>query len=199
MATMMYVFTLLGLPENKIPTGFAKEVLIDFINTYHSKLKYDEIKEAFSLAITGQLDVRTDLYNQVFNAELFGRIIASYKRHKYEKAKEIKPFVQIEEKRRETLTDEQSYDLFIKQITESKKMPFIWAWDKLFLHLEKIGEIEDTNEEKRIFIECFKLKLQAEIKDKKKYNQLIQNEAYFKTLCRKERIKKYLKLKYEFT
>jgi hypothetical protein len=190
------VFTLIGLPESKIPTGFAKEVLFDFINNYHSKLKYEEMKEAFSMAVAGQLDVKTDLYNQVFNAELFGRVISAYKKHKHEKAAEIKPFVALEEKKNDSISPEESYKLFINQLETLKSIPHIWDWDKLFKHLEAIGEIKDTNEEKEMFVECFKLKLQSEIQNKNKYNKLISDKTYFKTLCRKERIKNYLNTKY---
>jgi hypothetical protein len=196
-ATLLYVFTLIGLPESKIPTGFAKEVLFDFINNYHSRLEPQAIKEAFSLAVAGALDVKTDLYNQVFNAELFGRVIAAYKKHKQEKAAEVKPFVAIEEKHNENLTPEQSYKLFINQLETLKSIPFIWDWDKLFKHLEVIGEIKDTNEDKEMFVECFKAKLKSEC-EKKKYNKLIEDKNYFKKLCRKERIKNYLKTKYNF-
>lgn len=75
---LVYVYVLTGLRAQNYPAGEEKEMLHRFVVQHYGGHSADEIKLAFELAITLQLDVDANCYEN-FSIAYFCRIMEAYR------------------------------------------------------------------------------------------------------------------------
>lgn len=202
-----YTFAIVGVTPDKVPHGELEDVLFDFITTYYPSLKPAEIKEAFSLAAKQAFEVNIQLYDRMYSPELFGRVIAEYKKFKAKQNAQPKAVVTPDKPlavNMPKMTPEQSFKNICQYIEKEGKLPMAWDWDNVFSHCEATGLISDTNEEKQMFMdaEVEKLRIeqkQAELAKSSLANSIkstLEKPASIKQHCRRERVIVFLKSKY---
>lgn len=73
----LYLYGLIGLLPERFPSHSQEMILIDYVRSEWGKLRLDEIKLAYQMAISGKLDVSPEHF-QSFSALYFGKIISVY-------------------------------------------------------------------------------------------------------------------------
>jgi hypothetical protein len=88
---LRYAMVLVGIKAHNVPNDREKAVLIQFIQKNYGGHTPDEIRLAFDLAVSGELDVEDVKCYENFSPLYFAQIMNAYRiwaRHKY---KELKP------------------------------------------------------------------------------------------------------------
>ena len=76
--SLRYIFTLVGLKSENLPSELQKMVLMEFIQTEFGWMTPDEMKLAFRMAVAGKLDVETNHF-QNFSPLYFSTIANAYR------------------------------------------------------------------------------------------------------------------------
>jgi len=159
---LIYLYALLGIKQDKMPTQEQSGVMIDFIKLQMGSYTLDDIKTAFILAISGKLDVDANAY-QNFNCEYIGKIMTAYEKMRLSAFVKFNQIEQEKEKEQEKMswTDEK-----IKQMNHEFLLECIVKPWKYYLktgtltfgvhpnHIlyktlsDELGLIKLTNEEK---------------------------------------------------
>lgn len=125
---LMYVFALVGLKTEQMPTQTETIVLINFIKSNYGGFRVEEIKVAFELGIKKQFPAEMNHYGN-FSSMYFGNVMNSYKESRNKVGLEL---IRIEQKEKlskevelldsELLKTNQEYtDNVIKPIFEEYK------------------------------------------------------------------------------
>lgn len=86
--SLRYVFTLIGLRAENIPSDVEKGVLLKFIFDNFGNIAPEEIRIAFELAIAGQFDAEIDHY-QRFSSLYLSKVLRAYIAHRQKVAREL--------------------------------------------------------------------------------------------------------------
>lgn len=78
---LAYLFALLGISGQKIPTQLEEVVLIGFIKE-NVEIRLEEIKLAFTLALTGDFETELNLYGEPFSIKYLQRVLVDYQNYK---------------------------------------------------------------------------------------------------------------------
>ena len=76
--SLRYIFTLVGLKSENLPSELQKMVLIEFIESEFGWMTPDEMKLAFRMAVAGKLDVEINHF-QNFSPVYFSTIVNAFK------------------------------------------------------------------------------------------------------------------------
>jgi len=76
-----YIFTLIGLKAENIPSDLQKAVLINYVRTELGSFTPDELCLAFRLAVSKRLDVEINHF-QNFNAIYLSEVLEAYRRQR---------------------------------------------------------------------------------------------------------------------
>ena len=175
--SLRYIFTLVGLKSENLPSELQKMVLIEFIESEFGWMTPDEMKLAFRMAVAGKLDVEINHF-QNFSPVYFSTIVNAFK-----------------EKRGAALTEYNSkmLDMTTKPnpSDDDKKMIF-WGfvdecllkrWDQfnagkqinwqsvagiehIFRTMEQLGFVLESNDKTKI-VELAKKQISTEIQNEK--------------------------------
>jgi len=87
---LLSVYSLVGLRAESYPGPVEDAMLIKIIREKYSGFTLEEIKTAFTMAVSRELseDLNVDHY-QLFSPEYFGRIMSAYRLHRTETLKKI--------------------------------------------------------------------------------------------------------------
>lgn len=205
---LRYIFVLIGVPANKIPTMEIEQmVLSDFIRTSYPALKVEEIKLAFILAMRKTFEVNLELYDRMFSCLYLSTVLSEYIAWKKSVIRNVSlQLPQIEERKKtlsEIVQSEDSHRKSLEEIIQKEgKMPIIWNWGAVFRSLKRNNLIVDTPDEEKMFEELAislfeegakknridkKLKLPIKVD----YELILGNQLATKEYVRKERIKIY--------
>ena len=75
---LRYVFAILGIKGRLIPNEVEKIALLNSITKYFGSITPHEIRLAFEYAESGQLNIETSLFGDVFNFGHFSKIVNAY-------------------------------------------------------------------------------------------------------------------------
>ncbi len=78
---LRYVFTLIGLRSENIPSDIEKAVLLKFIFDNFGNIAPEEIRIAFELAVAGKFEVEIDHY-QRFSSLYLSKVVRAYQSHR---------------------------------------------------------------------------------------------------------------------
>lgn len=112
---LRYVFTLIGLRSDQIPSDLEKTVLINFIRGNLKNYAADEIKIAFELALNGTIQVETNHFGR-FSALYLTTIFNAYNKHRRTIAADLARKTQQSDQKR--IQEERSKDPKFQQQTE---------------------------------------------------------------------------------
>ena len=127
--SLRYVFALIGLKPENLPSDLQKHVLIEFIQSELGEFTAEEIKLAFRMAVAGHLNVDPTHY-QNFNAMYLGAVMNSYREFQRRAMKE----------HRQKMAE---METAIEPSEETKKQMF-WAFVDVCI-LKKWDEFIKTN------------------------------------------------------
>lgn len=87
---LLIVYAMVGLPADRYPTPVEDALLINSIRDKYRDYTLEEIKTAFLMATSRELDEELEVrhFNN-FSLEYFGRIMAAYKTHRIEALKKM--------------------------------------------------------------------------------------------------------------
>lgn len=102
---LRYVFALIGLKAENLPSDIQKVVLIDFIKTELSNYTVEEIKTAFQLAVKGEISVEINHF-QNFSALYLSQVLKAYQIEKNAAILEFNKAEQRQKKENEMTPDE---------------------------------------------------------------------------------------------
>ncbi len=88
---LRYAMVLVGIKANNVPNEREKAVLLQFIQTNYGGHTPDEIRLAFDLAVSGQLDLDDVRCYENFSPLYFAQIMNAYRRWARVKHSEIRP------------------------------------------------------------------------------------------------------------
>jgi len=181
---LRYVFVLIGLRREALPTEAESMVLRQFICANYGNITIDEIRTAFDLAVKGELDVDIKHF-QNFSTLYFSQVMKAYQ---LRKGKAMMEFQRIQEKERmkeqvSTIDPDKAMKEFhenmlvdpYRRFFESNENEFdvpIHSADVLYNHMKNIGLIDLTQEEMD--------KIKAEVTEK--VNEQEEMKKEFKTL-----------------
>ena len=149
---LRYVMVKIGLRSANWPSEEEKIILIQHIQKNFGNHTIDEIRLAFDMAISGQLDLGASeiACYENFSCLYFSNVMNSYRRWAKEEVKQIPMTKEIEDAK-ENLTDQTMRDWLEsikKQNLGIEFMPvMIYDW------LESTGEIKLTTEEKKSYMD----------------------------------------------
>lgn len=87
---LAYCFVLTGLKQDNYPDKLQRPMLINFVRDRYPGLVAAEIKRAFDMACSGQLDCETNHY-QNFSCAYFGQVMGAYVSHRADELAQTKP------------------------------------------------------------------------------------------------------------
>lgn len=76
--SLRYIFTLVGLKSENLPSELQKMVLVEFIESEFGWMTPEEMKLAFRMAVAGQLDVEINHF-QNFSSVYFAAVANAYR------------------------------------------------------------------------------------------------------------------------
>lgn len=178
-------------------------LIFNHLKKEHGLVRMEEIEDAFSKYSAEKLKFN-HLGKEVMFIEHFGkfdntfisRILNAYEKYKQEN---IKPPKRTELDYTPTKEDDETHFKFIAKVfKETKQAPLIANWNAAYLHAEKIGLINLTNDEKGMFMENVIEELKEE-KQRLKVQRLnwssieetLTTPALLKYECRKRILTKY--------
>lgn len=88
---LRYAMVLVGIKANNVPNDREKAVLLQFIQTNYGGHTPDEIRLAFDLAVSGELDLDDVRCYENFSPLYFATIMNAYRRWARPKHAELKP------------------------------------------------------------------------------------------------------------
>ena len=148
-----YLYVLLNVKKDNQLNEIEESVLNGVILNNFGNFSTNEIKHAFRLAVSGELEL--ELYNKL-DSITFGKVIQAYKKHKANKIKQFKssklntkqPEITLEEKNK--IEEDFINNCINPYVQEHKKMlkPKIdWATYAIFNHFWNLKYINLTEEE----------------------------------------------------
>jgi len=175
--SLRYVFALIGLKAENLPTDIQKMVLLEFIQTELKQFTPEEIKLAFRMAVAGELNVEISHF-QNFNAMYLANVMNAYKEKRGAALIEMNNKLKALEPKTEPTEAERiaSFWDYVEnyigprwdQFTKTKRIDWInvFGSDHMFLTLEKMGLIQlsiaDKNEIMKIAEPQVKQRLESE-------------------------------------
>ena len=153
--SLRYVFALIGLKAENLPTDIQKIVLLEFIQTELKHFTPEELKLAFRMAVAGELNVEI-LHFQNFNAVYLSNVMNAYKEKRGAALTEMNQKLKALEPKKEPTEAEQIaafwdyMEKFVGSKFEEYRTTKRIDWDKvfgsdhMFIQLEKLGIIHLT-------------------------------------------------------
>jgi hypothetical protein len=184
--------TCLALSGTQIPTQEIFEFCVNFVIESYSQYKVKELNIAFKMYAEGKLSVDNYI---TFSPKLIGEIMCEYKKIAIQVRQRIKPeeVVVVPE-----LSNEEIISFTQKEWLESARNDFnrVFNADKVFAILLKQGKLEFKPSEMVQIIKAVRLDNQYRLnkmygQDAKAFNQLIKDENYLDTQCKKLALKRY--------
>jgi len=157
--SLRYVFALIGLKAENLPTDVQKIVLLEFIQTELKHFTPEELKLAFRMAVAGELNVEISHF-QNFNAMYLSNVMNAYKEKRGAALIEMNQKLKAMEPKKEPTEAEQiaAFWEYMEQFVGSKFEQYRTTkqidWDKvfgsdhMFIQLEKLGIIHLTVDRK---------------------------------------------------
>ena len=121
-------FVMVGLSENNIPDGLAKDVLVNFAVECYGDLNHEEIETAFKLALTGKLGLNDTNCYQNFSCEYLGKIMAAY--YKWRSKELMRPQKSADEEP-EPMSDEDWFKIMLIEPYEKTLKGGAYTWSPL--------------------------------------------------------------------
>lgn len=157
---LRYVFVLIGLRREALPTEAESIVLRQFICANYGNITIEEIRTAFDLAVKGELDVDVKHF-QNFSTLYFSQVMKAYQSRK---GKAMMEFNRIQEKERmkeqgstvdPVKASQEFHQVMIvepyRKFFESDKNEFdmpIQSIHLIYDHMKSLGLIDLTDDEK---------------------------------------------------
>lgn len=153
--SLRYVFALIGLKAENLPTDIQKVVLLEFIQTELKHFTPEEIKLAFRMAVAGELNVEISHF-QNFNAMYLSNVMNAYKEKRGAALTEMNQKLRALEPKKEPTEAEQiaAFWDYMEQFVGSKFEEYrtnkrinwenVFGSDHMFIQLEKLGIIHLT-------------------------------------------------------
>jgi hypothetical protein len=153
--SLRYVFALIGLKAENLPTDVQKIVLLEFIQTELKHFTPEELKLAFRMAVAGELNVEISHF-QNFNAVYLANVMNAYKEKRGLALTEMNQKLKALEPKKEPTEAEQiaAFWEYMEQFVGSKFEQYrtnkridwenVFGSDHMFIQLEKLGIIHLT-------------------------------------------------------
>jgi len=136
---LRYVMLLLGIRAKNLPVKEEKAVLLNYIITRYAGHTPDEIKLAFELALSGQLDIDDANCYENFSPAYFSKIMNAYRAWAIDQHKMLPPSYHYEEKKespeRCDNREREEVEIFYQQWKRVNKIPTI---DDIPYYFERI-------------------------------------------------------------
>ena len=148
-----YLYVLLNVKKDNQLNQLEESVLNGVILNNFANFSTDEIKHAFRLAVSGELEL--ELYNKL-DSITFGKVIQAYKKYKAKKIKNFKSMnieqhKEITQLEKDAINDEFVKNCVLPYFDERKEMtePKIdWSTYAVFKYFWKQGHIKLNKKEK---------------------------------------------------
>jgi hypothetical protein len=153
--SLRYVFALIGLKAENLPTDVQKIVLLEFIQTELKHFTPEELKLAFRMAVAGELNVEISHF-QNFNAVYLANVMNAYKEKRGLALTEMNQKLKALEPKKEPTEAEKiaAFWEYMEQFVGSKFEQYrtnkridwenVFGSDHMFIQLEKLGIIHLT-------------------------------------------------------
>ncbi len=176
--SLRYVFALIGLKAENLPTDIQKMVLLEFIQTELKTFTPAEIKLAFKMAVAGELNVELSHF-QNFNAMYLANVMNAYKEKRGAALIEMNNKLKALEPKKEPTEAERiasfwdyvenyigpRWDQFVK--TKRIDWVHVFGSDHLFLTLEKLELINLTIAEKNEIMKIAESQVKAKLENER--------------------------------
>ena len=190
---LAYIFTLLGFKN--YPDKEEMTIIEDFIRTSYPLYTIQEFRIAFKMAVQGKIDCSTEHYEK-FSPKFIGQVMVAYTKKANEVRKMLKPIVKEIESPK--LTNEEIILFTQTEWLNSPKIDYnrVFNADKVFNILLKEGKLKIAPEEildivKVVKEDNFKKLGKLFGKEHTRYREMISNEDYIDSQCKKLALARY--------
>lgn len=165
---MARVAMLVGLPADRLPDAYERDLIIAFLNTHYRFLEPNEIAKAFELALARKFEAPLEHYGQGFSPKYFANVLQPYIAWKREQAKGKTNGLALPE-----MTDGQKHDCMIagciEQFEKFKTKPdlflcryYVDLLNKMGINLLPPGRTWDEYLDRAVVLKKSDLKLSIE-------------------------------------
>lgn len=153
---------------SNLPDEHDLKIMCDFLTTHFKDFTAHEIKLALSMYANGQISCQNQIYG-VLSMKFLSDVLQEYRMHRkmandLNKIKSQNQILLNEHQVNQDEKNENLYNWITKYVIENNYIPELYAWNECYFHLEKIGEIDLTNDDKIDFRELCKNEISERIK-----------------------------------
>lgn len=191
---------------SNLPDSNDLNLMIDFLSTHFKGITSTQVYSAMSMYASGTISVPTQPYG-VLSMKFLSDLIHEFRM--YEKMRN--DLKKLKEKNQNLLeshpvnsdeTNENLYKWIVEHIKENKIIPELYAWNEVYLHLEKTKEIDLTTEDKIDYLNLIRDELKEKInyystssdhrEQVKEWMKILSNDFALASYCRKKLVHLHL-------
>jgi hypothetical protein len=189
--------TIAAIKNDKVMDELTISLLWNYVLKHYNNYTFAEIEKAVTYNESGHLDERVEHFHS-FSLNYLSRVMGNWLALKNRTRQRIEtllppPIIKPE-------TNESLYQGLLNFINANKKFPEMWAWSKVYQHMDECLMISESNDEKRAVFEKVKAKINKEIEmELLSVKGFIEREGILdgaedraKVECRKQLIIKHL-------
>lgn len=194
-----------------LPDEFSKQILIESVFSDFKRFSLADIPEAFKMIVRNELTGNFEHF-QNFSPMYLGKVMAAYDEFKgkqlvkmRQERKLIEQRQEPEDNRSQEEKDQESYEVLLKVLKDTKQEPIGWNWLNVYRHMDRSGLIDMDNEEKRLFADIVRERIKNEAltarsngADQFKYRDMLRvleddKKRSFQNRCREEYVRNFCK------
>lgn len=151
-----------------LPDENDLQIICDFLSTHFKDFTRAEIVRALSMYANGTISVLTQPYG-VLSMKFLSDVLHEFRIIR----KRENDLLRMREQNQKLLNEpiknqdeinENLYKFIVNYVNENNFIPDLYAWNECYFHLEKIKEIELSNDDKNDFMEMVKDEIKEQIK-----------------------------------
>lgn len=191
---------------SNLPDEHDLKIMTDFLMTHFKDIRTHEIQLALSMYAKGEIVCQNQIYG-VLNMKFLSDVLHEYRIHRkmmndLKKSKSENQILLNEHKVNDDEKNENLWNWILKYVNENNSIPDLYAWNECYFHLEKIGAINLTNDDKIDFRELCRNEINERIKylsmsvehreQVKELMKILSSDFALASYCRKKLV--YLQL-----
>jgi hypothetical protein len=145
-----------------IPDPVVDGNLFKLCTTQYKNFTFNEIRKAVYMNSIGELNTRHEHFG-LFDTTFLSKVMTDWlilKTRTRQRVAALLPPAKVKEP-----TDADLYQGLLNFINTNKKFPEMWAWSRVYQHMDSMKMITESNDEKRVIFEKAKAKINAQVEN----------------------------------
>jgi hypothetical protein len=161
-ALILKCTTIAAIKNDKVMDELTISLLWNYVLKHYNNYTFAEIEKAVTYNESGLLDERVEHFHS-FSLNYLSRVMGNWLVLKTKTRQRIAALLPpVIEKQP---TDEDLYQGLLNFINLNNLFPDMWAWSRVYNHMDKSKMITESNDEKRAIFEKSKAKISAQVEN----------------------------------